>query len=236
MADKVEFKICGLSTEDTVKAAVESGAFMIGLVLYEPSARSITLKRARELAIFARKLNGDIKIVAMTVNGSDSELKEIVEYIKPDMIQLHGNESVERTEKIRNTFALPVIKAVGISTSSDLATANEYQAVADWILFDAKPPTELDLPGGNGLPFEWNTLSGVEMSKPFLLSGGLDKDNVEKAIRITKPNAVDVSSGVEVKRGMKDLSMIREFGKVVQRMVIDESSGNAQTQSRHFMT
>ena len=201
-------KICGLSTIETLAAALDAGADRVGLVFYPKSPRHVSIERARTLAALAR---GRVEIVALTVDADDDRLAEICAAIDPDMLQLHGRESPERVAAIRARFGRPVIKAVGLSSVQDLASASDYAGVADELLFDAKPPPDAERPGGNGVAFDWRILGALDLKVPFMLSGGLAPDTVGDAVRITQAPAVDVSSGVESAPGLKQPELIAAF-------------------------
>jgi phosphoribosylanthranilate isomerase len=201
-------KICGLSTPATLDVALEAGADMVGFVFFAPSPRHLGLERARELGAQVRGRAGK---VALTVDADDATLGNIVETLRPDLLQLHGKETVARIRDIKRTFGLPVIKAVGVETSADLTALPGYAAVADRILFDAHPPKDATRPGGLGVPFDWRLLENLALGIPFMLSGGLTAGNLAEALRITRAGGVDVSSGVESAPGLKDADMIRDF-------------------------
>lgn len=200
-----QVKICGLSTAETMQAALDAGTDMAGLVFYPRSPRNVSMEQAAALAAQAR---GKAKIVTLVVDADDALLKSIVNAVRPDYLQLHGSETPSRVAEITKLFNVPAIKAVKVKEASDVAAAKAYRDVADLILFDAKAPEEL-LPGGNGLSFDWNLLKGKDGM--FMLSGGLTPDNVAEAIRLTRAPIVDVSSGVEHLPGQKDISLIRKF-------------------------
>jgi phosphoribosylanthranilate isomerase len=200
-----QVKICGLSTAETMQAALDAGAEMVGLNFYPKSPRYVTPEKAAKLAAQAR---GRTKIVVLVVDADDALIKSIVSAVGPDYIQVHGSETPARVAEIAQTFGLPIIKVIKVKEASDVASAKAYKDVADLILFDAKAPEEL-LPGGNGLSFDWNLLKGK--GGLFMLSGGLNPDNVAEAIRLTRAPIVDVSSGVESLPGKKDISLIRKF-------------------------
>lgn len=204
-----EVKICGLSTADTMAAALEAGAAYIGLVFYPRSPRHVGLDQARALAAQAR---GRARIVALTVNAPDEELSALMASVAPDLIQAHGEETPARVEEITRRFA-PVIKAIAVKSADDIAAAREYRDRAEMVLFDAKAPETLEnaLPGGNGLSFDWSLLSADGRPRRFMLSGGLNPDNVARAIAMTGAPIVDVSSGVESHPGVKDARLIRNF-------------------------
>jgi len=201
-------KICGLSTPATLDVALEAGADMVGFVFFPPSPRHLDLAQARELGARVRGRAGK---VALTVDADDATLGNIVETLRPDLLQLHGKESVARIRDIKQTFGLPVMKAIGVETAADLASLPGYAAVADRILFDARAPKDATRPGGLGMPFDWHLLENLALGIPFMLSGGLNAANIEDAVRITRAGGVDVSSGVESAPGVKDADMIREF-------------------------
>lgn len=201
-------KICGLSTADTLEAALEAGADMVGLVFFAKSPRFVGLERARELAAQAR---GRAMIVALAVNASDAALAAIVEAARPDLLQLHGAETPERVGEIRRLFGLPVMKAIGVAEAADFDKARGYEDAADWLLIDAKPPKGAVLPGGNGVPFDWRLARDFAPRRPWLLSGGLEPANVGEAIGLSGAQGVDVSSGVESAPGVKDIEKIKAF-------------------------
>ena len=206
----IKVKICGLKTAAAVEAALAGGADYVGFVFYPPSPRNIAPAAAAEIAQRAR---GRAKIVALLVDPDDALIERVVEALAPDLIQLHGSETPERVEEIRARFKRPVMKAIKVETADDAAEALRYRTAADVILFDAKAPKGWPegLPGGNGVPFDWHVLDGVKDQVPYMLSGGLTASNVAASIRMTGAAAVDVSSGVEVQPGEKDLGLIARF-------------------------
>lgn len=214
---KLIVKICGLTTEEALDAAIAAGADMVGFVFFPPSPRYLTLERATALAARAR---GRAEIVALTVDAPDRGLEEIVESVRPDWLQLHGNEAPDRVRAVKKRFARRMIKAIGIREPGDLAAAGRYRAVADRLLLDAKPPKDAPLPGGNGTSFDWTILEDFEPGLPFLLSGGLDPSNVGTAIRMARAPGVDVSSGVETAPGKKDPALIRAFIAAARRAAV----------------
>ncbi|MBS0239378.1 MAG: phosphoribosylanthranilate isomerase [Proteobacteria bacterium] len=201
-------KICGITTSEALDAAISGGAEYIGLVFFPKSPRHLDIAKAKGLAERAR---GKARIVALTVDADDAALREIVEEVAPDILQLHGKEAPSRVASIKKQFGREVIKAIAVATADDVAQARGYADVADLILFDAKAPPGAPLPGGNGRTFDWHALDGVAETLPFMLSGGLGPDNVADAIALTHPLAVDVSSGVESAPGIKDPEQIRRF-------------------------
>ncbi|MBG6145540.1 MAG: phosphoribosylanthranilate isomerase [Roseibium album] len=204
----IQVKICGLSTEETMEAALDAGADMVGLMFFPKSPRHVSLSKACKLADMAR---GKAEIVAVTVNMDPDGLSRIRELVNPDMIQFHGSEAPEALAAAKVMQGTKVMKALSVGEREDLERARYYSIVADWILFDAKPPKDSELPGGNGVSYDWTLLKDLDLEKPFLLSGGLDPANVGDAIRQSGVKAVDVSSGVERDKGVKDSERIRAF-------------------------
>jgi phosphoribosylanthranilate isomerase len=201
-------KICGLSTPETLDVALDAGADMVGFVFFPPSPRNISLETARALGV---RVKDRAKKVANVVDADDALLEQIVAALKPDMLQLHGHETPQRAAAIRESFGLPVMKALAIETKIDLAAIPPYTGVVDRLLFDARPPRDATRPGGLGKSFDWHLLEGLDLPVPYLLSGGLDSVNVAEALRITRAPGVDVSSGVESAPGVKDPDKIRAF-------------------------
>lgn len=201
-------KVCGLTDEAAVEAAVAGGAAWFGFVFYPPSPRSITATRAAELAA---GVPDDRQTVGVVVDPDDRDLAGVLAFADLELLQLHGSESPERVAAIRSQTGLGVVKALKVSERADLAQLGAYAEVADHLLFDARPPRGAALPGGNGVRFDWRLLEGVEIGCPWLLSGGLAAENVARAIRLTGARAVDVSTGVEASPGVKDPAMIRRF-------------------------
>jgi phosphoribosylanthranilate isomerase len=202
-------KICGINSLEALDAALGAGADMVGLVRFPKSPRHLGLEEGRALSARAR---GKALRVALVVDANDDALAETIEVFDPDLLQLHGSETPERVAHIRARFGRPVMKAIGIAEKGDLAAIATYQAVADRLLLDAKPPAAAEaLPGGNGLAFDWRLVAGLDAAKPVMLSGGLDGRNVASAIALTGIRAVDVSSGVERQPGEKDPDKIEAF-------------------------
>jgi phosphoribosylanthranilate isomerase len=201
-------KICGLSTPDTLDAALDAGADMVGFVFFAPSPRNVSLHAARELG---SRVKNRAEKVALTVDADDATLASIVDVLHPDLLQLHGKESPARVTAIRQRFGLPVMKVLAIETKADLGAIPLYARIADRLLFDARAPRDATRPGGLGKSFDWHLLDDLDLSIPFMLSGGLDPGNVAEAIRITRAPAVDVSTGVESAPGVKDADKIRAF-------------------------
>ncbi len=201
-------KICGLKSPDALDAALEAGADMVGFVFFEPSPRHLGVAAARALG---ERVKGNARKVALSVNASDDLLAAIIEALKPDLLQLHGQETPDRVVVVRARFGIPVVKALPVEKREDLSPIHLYAKVSDWLLFDARAPREATRPGGLGKAFDWRLLEKPNLAVPFMLSGGLDAGNVAEAVRITRANAVDVSSGVERAPGIKDPDKIRAF-------------------------
>jgi phosphoribosylanthranilate isomerase len=211
-------KICGLSTRETLEVALQSGADMVGFVFFPASPRHISLEIARELG---RQAKGRAVKAALTVDADDATLANIVEALQPDILQLHGRETVARLRDIKQTFGLPVMKAIAVETPADLVPLPGYAVVADRILFDARAPKEATRPGGLGAVFDWRVLENLDLKLPFMVSGGLNADNVAEAVRVTRAGGVDVSSGVEGAPGVKDPDMIRAFIRAARATELD---------------
>ncbi len=211
-------KICGLKTPETMEAALDAGADMVGLVFFPRSPRNIALASA---AALARRARGRAAIVALIVEADDEAIEAIVDSVAPDWLQLHGQETVERAAAIRRGFGRPVMKAVAIASPADIDLARLHAPGVDRLLLDAKPPADAVLPGGNGLPFDWRLVAGLDLEKPFMLSGGLTAQNVAEAVRIARAApafvGVDVSSGVEIAPGVKDADRIAAFIAAVRQ-------------------
>jgi phosphoribosylanthranilate isomerase len=204
----IRVKICGLTTPEAVSAAVSAGAAYLGFNFFAKSPRYVSPQQA---AVLAGNVAPGVAKVALTVNADDAFLEQIFEHMPLDMFQLHGHESQDRVEHIRQKFGLPVIKVVGVSDAEDLPKLQEFGRVADMLLVDAKPPKDAILPGGNGLTFDWRLIAGRRWPVPWMLAGGLTPANVAQAIRATGARQVDVASGVESAPGVKDAGLIRNF-------------------------
>src|SRR5215218_3619025 len=201
-------KICGLSTRETLDVALGAGADMVGFVFFSPSPRHLSLETARELG---KQAKGRAVKVALTVDADDATLENIVETLRPDILQLHGKETTERLRDIKAKFGLPLMKVLPVETAADLTPLAGYADIADRILFDARAPKDATRPGGLGAVFDWHLLEKLDLKLPFMVSGGLKASNVAEAISVTRAGGVDVSSGVERSPGIKDPEMIREF-------------------------
>ena len=201
-------KICGLSDEPSLDAALEAGADMVGFVFFEPSPRHVSFSRAR---VLGDRVGGRARKVALTVDADDSTLAAIIDALEPDLLQLHGLESPERISVVRARFGLPVMRAIAVKARDDLDRIPAFDAIADHLLFDARPPDGGTRPGGNGEAFDWSLLHGLVTRRPWLLAGGLTDINVADAIAATGARGLDVSSGVEVAPGRKDPEKIARF-------------------------
>ncbi len=201
-------KICGLSTPETLAAALAAGADMVGFVHFPKSPRHVPLATA---AALTGAVAGRAKKVLLTVDAGDDLLAEAIAAFHPDILQLHGHEPPARVAALRAKFGLPVMKAIGLASAADLAGIGDYEAVADLLLFDAVPGDATALPGGNGRAFDWALLRGRRFAKPWLIGGGLTPETVGQAIVATGALGVDVSSGVESVRGVKDIGKIASF-------------------------
>lgn len=209
----IRVKICGLSTPETVAAAADAGAAYVGFVFFGKSPRNVGVTQARDLAV---DVPMGVAKVALTVNADDAFLDQVMEAVPLDMIQLHGQETPERVSAVRALTGLPVMKAVGIATLEDVEQLDVYADVADQLLVDAKPSPDGDLPGGNGIAFDWRLISNRRWNLPWMLAGGLTPDNVAEAIRLTGAQQIDVSSGVESAPGVKDENAIAALIKAAQ--------------------
>jgi phosphoribosylanthranilate isomerase len=201
-------KICGLRTAGDVAAVAASGAAYAGFVFFAKSPRHLTLPEARTLVLSAP---AGLAKVALTVDADDGFLDDLMDQVPLDMLQLHGHETPDRVAAVRARFGLPVMKAMGVAGEADLAGLQEMSLAADQLLIDAKPPPGADLPGGNGLAFDWRLLVGRKWLRPWMLAGGLTPENVAEAVRLTGARQVDVSSGVESAPGVKDHARIAAF-------------------------
>lgn len=204
----IEVKICGVNSPEALAWAAEAGADFVGFVFFPPSPRAVTPEQAGSISA---SLAGGPRRVGLFVDPGDALLEAAIAAAPLDVIQLHGEETPARLAEIRARFGVPVMKAIGIATEADLAQIAEYAPVADRLLLDAKPPPDAVLPGGNAAPFEWRLARLAAIPKPWLLAGGLTPGNVAEAIAASGAPGVDVSSGVERMRGVKDSDLIRAF-------------------------
>jgi phosphoribosylanthranilate isomerase len=214
-------KICGLKTPETLEAALEAGADLVGFVFFPASPRHVPDEAARTLGALA---SGRAIKVALTVDADDRLLEQILVVLRPDILQLHGREPPERVALLKDRFGLPVIKAIPVEVQEDLGLIAAYAPVADRLLFDARAPRDATRPGGLGRPFDWRLLQNIDPGIPFMLSGGLHAENVAEALRLTRAGAVDVSSGVEHAPGEKDTAKIRAFVRAARNAANSLSS------------
>lgn len=217
MRNKLAVKICGLNSQTAIDTAIASGVDYLGFVFFPPSPRSLTPEIASRLM---EKRSDDFKVVAVVVNPSDKLLEEITYHLAPDIFQLHGSETAEDLEHIKQKFNTKIIKAMKISERKDFEEVSKFDKVADFLLFDAAAPlnTTHSLPGGNGISFNWNWLSDASLAIPWFLSGGLNIGNINEAVKTTGATAVDVSSGVEDEAGIKNNQKIIEFMNTVRTL------------------
>jgi phosphoribosylanthranilate isomerase len=201
----MQVKICGINDAAAMRAAAEAGADLVGFVFFPPSPRAVTPAQAAAVA-----LPGPAR-VGLFVDPADEEIAAVLAAVPLDLIQLHGEETPSRCAAVKARFGLPVMKALGIAGPADLAALARYAPAVDRFLLDAKAPPGAPLPGGNAAPFDWSVLAGAAVPRPWLLAGGLTPDNVKEAVRIAGAPGVDVSSGVEGRRGVKDPALIAAF-------------------------
>jgi phosphoribosylanthranilate isomerase len=201
-------KICGINSDEAADAAARAGADFAGLVFRPKSPRNLSLEQASALSA---RMRGRVRLVAVTSDAADDVLAGVVAAVHPDLIQLHGAETPARVAHIRSRFGLGVIKALPVAEPDDLAGVASYEAAADMLLLDAKAPAGAEREGGHGVAFDWQILRGRNFSRPWLLAGGLDSDNVGRAIAISGAPGVDVSSGVEMAPGLKSADKIAAF-------------------------
>ncbi len=217
-------KICGLSTPEALDVALDAGADMVGFVFFAPSPRHVAFETAR---LLGQRVRGRAQKVALSVDADDALLNAVVEALQPDLLQLHGKETPARLATLRQRFGLPVMKAIAVEAKGDLAAVATYRTSADRLLFDARPPREATRPGGLGKAFDWRLLENLDPGLPFMLSGGLDADNVGEALRITRTPGVDVSSGVERAPGEKDTDKIRAFIRAARQAATNKVTSPA---------
>jgi phosphoribosylanthranilate isomerase len=212
----VAVKICGITSAEAADAAIAAGAAFGGLVFHPRSPRFVMPDAAQALAA---RMRGRLKLVALIADMDDAGIEAVVKAARPDLLQLHGSESAARVADIRARFGLPMIKALPIAEAADLAVAPTYEAVADMLMFDAKPPAGAERGGGHGAAFDWKILSGRIFPKPWFLAGGLTPDNVARAIALSGARLVDVSSGVESAPGVKSATRIAQFAAAAREKV-----------------
>lgn len=209
----LDIKICGLKTDAAVDAALAGGASHVGFIFFDKSPRHVSLDEAARLRARAKD---KAKAVAVTVDADDAMLDAIVSAMSPDMLQLHGKETPARVAEVKARYDLPVMKAFSVRDAADLDAVAPYRGIADRFLFDAKPPKGSDLPGGNGVSFDWLLLAALDPGLDYMLSGGLNAGNIADALRLANPPGIDISSGVESAPGVKDPALIAEFVQAVE--------------------
>ncbi|TPL98228.1 MULTISPECIES: phosphoribosylanthranilate isomerase [unclassified Mesorhizobium] len=209
----LDVKICGLKTDQAMAAALAGGASHVGFIFFAKSPRYIEPAAAGRLREAAR---GKALAVAVTVDANDTFLDDIIDSMRPDMLQLHGSETPERVAELKARYDLPVMKALPLSEAADLERIKPFVGVADRFLFDAKPPKGSELPGGNGVAFDWRILTGLDAGLDYMLSGGLNAANIGDALRLASPPGIDISSGVESAPGVKDPALIEQFFRAVK--------------------
>jgi phosphoribosylanthranilate isomerase len=209
----LDIKICGLKTDEAMAAALAGGASHVGFIFFAKSPRYVEPAQAGRLRQAAI---GKAKAVAVTVDADDAFLDDIVEKMHPDMLQLHGAETPERVAAVKARYGLPVMKVFSVSEAADLDRLKPFVGIADRIMFDAKPPKGSQLPGGNGVAFDWRILAGLDAGLDYMLSGGLNAANIGDALRSANPPAIDISSGVESAPGVKDPALIEQFFRAVR--------------------
>lgn len=214
-------KICGVSDAESVDAALDAGADMIGFVFFERSPRHLAPQRAEALTM---RVGLRARRVALTVDADDASLDAIVAAMRPDMLQLHGSETPARVAAVKCRYALPVMRALSIGSAADLACVPAFDAVADMLLFDAPAPAQASRPGGNGAAFDWSLLRDLATRCPWLLAGGLHAGNVADALAATGADGVDVSSGVERSPGLKDPRLITAFVSAARAAIVGHAS------------
>jgi phosphoribosylanthranilate isomerase len=209
----LDIKICGLKTEAALEAALAGGASHVGFIFFAKSPRYVEPAEAARLRVLTA---GKAKAVAVTVDAGDDFLDVIVNALRPDLLQLHGKESPDRVVEVKTRYGLPVMKVFPVRMAADLEAMRPYRGIADRMMFDAKPPAGSELPGGNGVAFDWRILAGLDGGGNYLLSGGLNAGNIGEALRLANPPGVDVSSGVESAPGVKDPALIAEFFRAIR--------------------
>jgi phosphoribosylanthranilate isomerase len=213
MSRSLKIKICGINDEYCMATALKCEVEYIGLVFFKSSPRNVSIDFSKELL---KNRNTYSKIVALTVNPDDNLISKIILNIQPDFIQLHGNETPDRCMEIKNEFNIPIIKGIGVKTRENVINSTKiFEKYCDILLLDAP---SMILPGGNGSKFNWNILKDYDYKKTWMLAGGLQSNNVQEAIKITNPPAIDISSGVEVEKGIKSPKLIKDFVNICRNI------------------
>lgn len=208
-----QIKICGITSKIIYQHCADLHVDWVGLVFFEKSPRHLSYEAAEKLADLKQP---HMKHVALTVNADEDMLSDIIRTAQPDMLQLHGDETAEQAEQIQQRFGIPVMPVIKISSAQDVQNTQSYMRFCDWILCDAAPPVDAAIPGGRGEAFDWQLMSGFSASSSWMLAGGLHAGNVAQAIQLTQPDAVDISSGVESSKGVKDPQLITDFVSAVR--------------------
>jgi len=217
----LDIKICGLKTAAALAAALTGGASHVGFIFFPRSPRNVEPVEAGQLRQASR---GRAIAVAVTVDADDHALDRIVAAMQPDMLQLHGSESPERVAAVKARYRLPVMKVLSIRSAADLDAVASYRGIADRLMFDAKPPAGSQLPGGNGVSFDWRLLAGLDADVDYMLSGGLSAANIGQALRLANPPGIDISSGVESAPGVKEPALIEAFFRAVRTAADDRAA------------
>jgi phosphoribosylanthranilate isomerase len=204
----IQVKICGINSAESADAAARAGADYVGLVFHARSPRALQPEQARSLSA---RLRGRVRIVALLADANDAAVAAAMADANPDFIQLHGRESVERVSEIRGRTGVGIIKAFSVADADDISAAARYEDVTDMLMFDAKAPANATREGGHGVAFDWQLLRGRSFSRPWFLAGGLNPENVARAIAICGAPGVDASSGLETAPGVKSPDLIRNF-------------------------
>ncbi len=207
-----DVKICGIKDQEALDTAIEAGVRYVGFVFYPDSPRYIDPAEAK---ILAESIPKSVRRVGLFVDPGNKQLEKFLSIVPLDMVQLHGDETPQRVIEIKELTSKPVMKAIRIATKYDMEELEDYEAAADWLLFDSKP-AGASLPGGTGQSFDWSILKDKTFRKPWMLSGGLTEENVVDALSLLNPKVVDVSSGVESEKGIKDPEKIRNFINIVK--------------------
>ena len=203
------FKICGLKNKESLLCCEENNADFFGMIFYEKSPRNITLNEAKTLINISKELK--IKPVGVFVDHEINNLKKIISSLGLKHIQLHGSEDQLYIDEIKRQFNVKIIKKISINNSEDLNIINKFKNI-EYLLFDYKP-LKYELPGGNSKSFDWNLLKGKEIKLPWFISGGINEENIKNIQNLLNPNGIDLSSGVEVSKGIKSNSKINNLFK-----------------------
>ncbi len=211
-------KICGISTLEAAKAAINDSADFLGFIHFAKSPRHLPLDAMSALFQAIRSEDSHIPLVSVVVNPSDELLQDLKDDVKPDLIQLHGHESPERVAEIATRFKTPLIKAISVAEQTDLDTARDYEPYVQYMMFDAKAPKDAQMPGGLGLSFDWGLMRHHTAAKPWFLAGGLSSETVATAVSMSGASMLDISSGVESAPGIKDTALISDFLKTAKSL------------------